>query len=270
MRKNIAFIYDFDGTLSPMNMQEYSFMDAVGVCDKNAFWAECRQMATDHNANSVLCYMRLMLEKSRANHTPITRQKFVGYGLGVELYPGVSEWFGLVNGIGESMGLDIRHYINSSGLLEIIEGTPIAKSFNGIYASSYMYDENGVAIWPATAIDFTAKTQVLWMINKGVERPSDAADINKSMPTEDRPVPFTNMLYFGDGETDVPSMQIVRSYGGHSFAVYNPDDNTKMRLAQKLLADRRVNYALEADYRQGSELFRTITGILEDIASAGR
>lgn len=261
----VAFIYDFDGTLSPRNMQEYDFLRVVGIDDAQAFWRECDLLKEQQDANGILCSMRMMLEKSREKHVPVTRETFVRYGKSVELYQGVVEWFELTRQLGHQLGLDIHHYINSSGMTEIIEGTPIAYEFDAIYASRYMYDENGVAVWPATAVDFTSKTQVLWMINKGILRISDAARINQPMAQENRPVPFSHMLYFGDGETDVPSMQVVKMFGGHAFAVYNPDDVRKQQLAEQLVAENRAHFALPADYRQQSVLYEQVKNVLSQI-----
>lgn len=264
----VAFIYDFDGTLSPRNMQEYDFLRAVGIDDAKAFWRECDELRERQDANGILCSMRMMLEKSREKHVPVTRETFVRYGQSVELYRGVTEWFDLTRQLGRELGLDVRHYINSSGMTEIIEGTPIAHEFEAIYASRYMYDENGVAVWPAAAVDFTSKTQVLWMINKGILRLSDAARINQPMAAEDRPVPFSHMLYFGDGETDVASMQVVKMFGGHAFAVYNPDDEHKQYLAEQLVTENRARFALPADYRKGGRLYEKVKGVLAQIASS--
>lgn len=266
--KKVALIYDFDGTLSPRNMQEYEFLHAVGIDDADQFWDECNELRARENASSVLCYMRLMLEKSRANHIPVTRDTMVKYGQHIGLFEGVKEWFGKTRQLGQELGLEIHHYINSSGLTEIIEGTPIAGEFDTIYASRFMYDENGVAVWPATAIDFTSKTQVLWMINKGIRKVSDAADINLPMAEDKRPIPFAQMLYFGDGETDVPSMQVVKMFGGHAFAVYNPEDDKKKEMAKRLVEEGRAHYALEADYREGSTLWEQVKEVLLKVESA--
>lgn len=263
--KQVAFIYDFDGTLSPRNMQEYDFLRAVGIDDAKAFWKECDELMLRENANGILCSMRMMLEKSREKHVPVTRETFVRYGRSVELYAGVTEWFEATRQLGRELGLEVHHYINSSGMAEIIEGTPIYKEFDEVYASRFMYDENGVAVWPATAVDFTSKTQVLWMINKGIQKVCDAARINQPMPQEERPVPFSHMLYFGDGETDVPSMQVVKMFGGHAFAVYNPDDERKQHLAEQLVAENRAHFALPANYGIDKALFEQVRQVLTEI-----
>ena len=262
----IALIYDFDGTLSPGNMQEYRFMEAIGVDDKDAFWQEVDQMRDMHNANQILCSMRMMIEKARAAHVPITRSSFQNFGANIPLFPGVVEWFENINKIGEQLGLEVRHYINSSGMREMIEGTEIASYFSAIYASSFMYDENGVAVWPASCIDFTNKTKILSMINKGIEKLSQAEHVNQVMPENERPIPFQHMIYFGDGETDVPSMRMVRKYGGHAICVYDPTNEKKVTLAKKLRLENRINSALPADYQVGSMLYEHVVSLLKILA----
>lgn len=266
MTPTIALIYDFDGTLSPMNMQEYDFLKAIGISDKAQFWAESQQQIEDQEASNVLSYMKLMIEKSHAAKKPINRDTFRGYGASVELFPGVKEWFKAINSYGARQGVKVEHYINSSGLKEMIEGTPIAKEFEEIYACSFMYDENGVACWPAVAVDFTAKTQFLFMINKGIRRISENYRVNEYLPDAERPVPFSHMIYLGDGETDIPCMKLVKQYGGRSIAVYNGERREEKRgILEKLIANDRVNYVCEADYRKDSNLFRTVGAIIRKI-----
>ena len=267
MRKRkptVALIYDFDGTLSPLNMQEYDFLKAIGIKDKKKFWAENSEMVSQHNASNILCYMKLMLEKARAAHVSVKRQQFVDFGKSIELYNGVKEWFGLINDLGKKIGVNIEHYINSSGLKEMIEGTPIAKEFKEIYACSFMYEDD-VAVWPSVAVDFTAKTQYLFMINKGISKISDNARVNEYKPYEERAIPFEHMLYFGDGTTDIPCMKLVKQQGGYSFAVYKPRDGKKKTAAGKLVAEKRVNFVCPADYSKGSEIYKIVEAIINSI-----
>ena len=263
-KPTVALIYDFDGTLSPSNMQEYDFLKAIGVKDKQKFWAENAEMVSKQNASSILCYMRLMLDKARAAHVSIKRQQFVDFGKSIELYKGVEEWFGLINELGKKAGVNIEHYINSSGLREMIEGTPIAKEFKEIYACSFMYEDD-VAVWPAVAVDFTAKTQFLFMINKGISKVRDNARVNEYKPDEERAVPFQHMLYFGDGETDIPCMKLVKQQGGCSFAVYKPRNPKKKAAAEKLVKENRVNFVCQADYSKDSEIYKVVEALIHKI-----
>lgn len=263
-KPTIALIYDFDGTLSPSNMQEYDFLKAIGLKNKKNFWAENSDMVTKHNASNVLCYMKLMLDKAKAAHVSIKRQQFVDFGKNIELYAGVKEWFGLINKLGKEIGVNIEHYINSSGLYEMIEGTPIAKEFKEIYACSFIYEDD-VAVWPSVAVDFTAKTQFLFMINKGIKRISENSRVNEYTPDEERAIPFQHMLYFGDGETDIPCMKLVKQQGGCSFAVYKPRSAKKKAAAGKLVKEDRVNFVCQADYTEGSEIHRIVEAVIKRI-----
>ena len=258
----VALIYDFDGTLAPGNMQEFSFFQAVKK-NKKKFWENSNQMAKDNDANSILCYMRSMIKDAEYHGVARTKQSFQQFGKDVKLFKGVKEWFKLINKYGKDKKLDIEHYIISSGLKEMIEGTPIAKEFKNIYACSFLYDVDGVAYWPAVAVDYTTKTQFLFKINKGIEKVSDNTKINEYIPESERRVPFEQMIYFGDGETDIPCMKMVKVHGGHSIAVY--DKQNKKQTALKLIEEDRVNFVCKADYSEGEELHSVVTTIIDKI-----
>ncbi len=260
----VALVYDFDGTLSPRNMQEFGFIQAIGK-DPDEFWQRNQRLSEDNDANSVLCYMYLMLKEAHTNNISLRRESFHHFGAQVELFDGVCQWFELINEYGRSLGFDIKHYINSSGLKEMIEGTSIANQFENIFACSYLYDVDGVAYWPAVAVDFTAKTQFLFKINKGINTVSDNRKINEFIPEEQRPVPFKHMIYFGDGDTDIPSMKMVKEHGGHAIAVYG--NESKRATASRLIKENRADYACFADYRQGHEMHQLVTKILNKIKS---
>lgn len=260
----VALIYDFDGTLSPGNMQEFGFIQATGKT-KDEFWKRNRQLAEGKDANGILTYMYLMLSEAKANNISLKRDSFRDFGKDIALFKGVKEWFALVNDYGRSIGLEVKHYINSSGLKEMIEGSPIAHEFENIYACSFLYDVDDIAYWPAVAIDYTAKTQFLFKINKGIREVSDNRKINKFIPENERPVPFTRMIYFGDGETDIPCMKMIKEHGGHSIAVYDKADKNKEETALQLIRDNRVNFICPADYREGKEIYDVVTNILNKI-----
>lgn len=261
----VALIYDFDGTLSPQNMQEYGFMKAVDIRRPEEFWEKASALADETDTSGILCYMKTMIDASREKNRPFTREQFREYGASVKLFKGVKEWFGLINRIGGEYGLCIEHYINSSGLKEMIEGTPIAGEFKKIYACNFLYDANGAACWPGVAVDYTNKTQFMFKINKGIEEVSDNRRINEYIPEEERRVPFRRMIYFGDGETDIPSMKMVRQNGGYSIAVYKPRDRRKKETADRLILDNRVNFVCPADYSEGSAIYDVVTTILKKI-----
>lgn len=259
---NVALVYDFDGTLAPGNMQEFGFVQAIGK-DPNEFWNRTYEMAVGNDASTILCYMYLMLQEAKANGISLKRDNFRKFGSMIKLYQGVEEWFSLINQYGKSIGLNIQHYINSSGLKEMVEGTSIAKEFENIYACSFLYDTEGNAYWPAVAVDYTTKTQFLFKINKGIKEVSDNKKINEYVAKEDRPIPFERMIYFGDGETDVPSMSVVKSQGGHAIAVYG--DPMKKATATKLINANRVDFMCMADYSEGREVYDTVCRILNKI-----
>lgn len=261
-KPTVALIYDFDGTLSPGNMQEFGFMQAIGK-DKDEFWEKNRKLSEENDANGILCYMYLMIRAAKENDLSLRREAFKRFGADVKLFPGVKEWFSITRQYGKELGLEVKHYINSSGLKEMIEGTPIAHEFENIYACSFLYNPDGIAYWPAVAVDYTAKTQFLFKINKGIKEVSDNRKINEYVPEEERPIPFERMIYFGDGETDIPCMKMVKDHGGHSIAVYG--DNKKKGTAYKLIKENRVNFACLADYSEGKEIHEVVKQILQKI-----
>ena len=262
----IALIYDFDGTLAAGNMQEYDFIPAVGKSNFE-FWDASNALAEEQDADQVLTYMALMIHEAQAKGLSLRREAFQESGKRVELFPGVLEWFDRINAYGEERGIRILHYINSSGLKEIIEGTSIAHEFKNIYACSFLYNVDGIAYWPAVAVNYTNKTQFIFKINKGVESVYDTRKVNEYMEESRRPVPFSRMIYVGDGMTDIPCMRLVKNYGGHSIAVYNPDDKGKRKEMNTLIRDNRVNFVCSADYSDGSEIDTVVKTIIDKIAA---
>ncbi len=263
-RITVALIYDFDGTLAPGNMQEYDFIPSVGLTPAE-FWKESNDLAESSDADPVLAYMAKMIECARRKGLSLRRETFEASGRTIPLYEGVKEWFGRINAYGAERGIDVQHYINSSGIKEIIEGTPIAGEFRNIFASSFLYDEAGEAYWPAVGINYTYKTQFIYKINKGIDSVSDSRLVNRYMPEEERPVQFKHMIFIGDGTTDIPCMRLVRSQGGHSIAVYNPPDRQAFEAMRKLIDEGRATYVCPADYRDGGEVDTLVKTIIEKI-----
>ena len=259
-----ALIYDFDGTLSPGNMQEFGFIQAVGKT-KEEFWKMSDGIAVGQDASNVLAYMKLMFDEARKAGIPLRRSKFKEFGKHIELFEGVKEWFSLVNEYGRQKGVRVEHYINSSGLKEIIEGSPIAKEFKHIYAGTFIYNADGVAEWPGIAVDHTAKTQFLFKISKGITSQHDSKMVNSSMADDKKRIPFSHMIYFGDGETDIPCMKIVGMFGGNPIAVYAPDSAKKKATAQKLQRQGRVKFITPATYTQDSRTFKIVAAIIDKI-----
>ena len=267
MRKKpiVALIYDFDGTLSPGNMQEFGFIQAVGKT-KEEFWRMSDNIAIGQDASNVLAYMKLMFDEAKSNGMSLRREDLRKFGGDIELFEGIADWwFDAVNRYGRQQGVVVEHYINSSGLKEIIEGSPIAGKFKHIFAGSFIYDGNGEAQWPGVAVDYTAKTQFLFKINKGIFSARDNKKVNESVAEEKKRVPFTHMIYFGDGDTDVPCMKIVKMFGGHSVAVWNPGNQSKTHSAGKLKRQGRVDFAIPASYGPDSGAYRLVCAIINKI-----
>ena len=266
MRKQpiVALIYDFDGTLSPGNMQEFGFIQALGKSPKE-FWQESDSIAVGQDASNILSYMKLMFDEAKSAGIKLRREDFKRFGASVELFNGVTEWFGLINSYGKERGVKIEHYINSSGLAEMIEGTSIAKEFKRIFACTFIYNSEGEAEWPGVAVDYTAKTQFIFKINKGILSIRDNKKVNESRDEDKKRVPFPHMIYFGDGETDVPCMKIVKMFGGNSIAVYNPEIKKKVNVAKKLLRQHRVNFIAPADYTKESRAYQVVCAIVDKI-----
>lgn len=258
----IALLYDFDKTLCTQDMQNYAFIPSLGMQPKD-FWYEANTFGWREHMDGILAYMYTMLRKSREKGLSLRREALVEMGRSIVLFPGVKEWFSRINAFGESLGVEIEHYILSSGLREIIEGSGISHEFREIYASEFYYDETGAPVWPKLDVNFTAKTQFVYRINKGVLDVANDKDLNASMPDDSKRVPFTNMIYVGDGLSDVPCMKMMRTYGGQAIAVYQPESRTAV---EELLARGRVDFIFPADYREGTDLDKTVKNIIRKMA----
>ncbi|MFR9504074.1 MAG: HAD family hydrolase [Rikenellaceae bacterium] len=264
----VALIYDFDGTLSPGNMQEHDFIPAVGKSNKE-FWSEANAIAEKQDADGILTYMAAMIEAARTKGMSLKREMFQASGAKVTLFEGVEQWFSRINAYGAQKGIKVLHYINSSGLTEMIEGTAIAHEFRKIYACSFLYNEEGEAYWPAAAVNYTNKTQFIFKINKGVESVYDSTEVNRFIEESDRPVPFKHMIYIGDGTTDIPCMRLVKNFGGRSIAVYNPSESIPSGM-ESLIRDNRVNHVCPANYSEGEPIDMLVKMIIDKIETDHR
>lgn len=267
-----ALIYDFDGTLARGNMQEVTFIPSVGM-DIGDFWGEADRLTRSADGDNILMYMQLMLQRARQNDRPITRKLLAEHGEDVKLFDGLKSdltgtgWFGRIDAIGATYGLEIEHYIISAGLEEMIDGCPIRDAFHHVFASKFAYDGHGVAIWPAVGVNYTTKTQYLFRINKGVLNHWDHERINRFTADEDRAIPFERMIFLGDGDTDVPTMKMMHTKGGFSIAVYDPRNSEKdQKKIYSLISEDRVNFVAAADYREGQPLDLIVKGLIGRIA----
>jgi len=266
---HVAISYDFDGTLAPGNMQEYDFIPALKMRSKE-FWQTVNELAKKHEMDLILAYMHAMLEEARKSRVAVRKTDFKNFGTHIKLFPGVQDWFERINAYAKSKGVKLEHFIISSGIREMVEGTPIYKEFKKIYASGFMFDHNGVACWPALAVNYTTKTQYLFRINKGSLDVHDNSIINKFVPKELRPIPFERMIFVGDGETDIPCMRLVKDQGGHSIAVYNPGKRGAKKHAERLIEEGRATLFTTADYNEGSAIDSAIKAIIDKIEATSR
>ena len=257
----VALLYDFDKTLCTRDMQEYTFIPSLGM-EPDDFWGEAGVVAKREQMDSVLAYMYCMIDQSNKKGIPFTRENLLECGKHIVYHQGVTEWFKRINEYGKQAGVQVEHYVLSSGLKEIIDGSEIAKYFKKIFASEFMYNEEGHAMWAKMAVNYTNKTQFVYRINKGVLDINNNVDLNKSQPDEDRRVFFRNMVYIGDGLTDVPCMKLVKQSGGHSIALYHPGEKDKV---QPLLKHERVDWIFEADFREGGALDDAVRTLISQL-----
>ncbi len=260
-KTTIALMYDFDKTLCDKDMQEYSFIPSIGM-NAEEFWGEANKIAQKNGMDRILAYMYLMIKQAKKNDIPITKEAFMELGKDVELIKGVDTWFDRLEKYAQKLNIEIEHYIISSGLSEIIQGTEIAKYFKRIYACEFHYNERGNADWAQQAINFTSKTQFIFRISKGVLDTSEDYVLNSYVAPDDRRIPYRNMIYIGDGLTDVPCMTVVKSRGGESIAIYHQDELDK---AHKLILENRVGYMAFADYSEGSKLEKIVKQIINQM-----
>lgn len=259
----MAICYDFDGTLAPGNLQEYGFIKKLGLTPQE-FWLCSNSLAKEKMADDILAYMKVTIDESRKRNLPVTRDDFLEYGKSVKFYQGVLGWFDRINDYAAEKGVKIDHYIISSGLKEMIEGTPIADKFTEIFASSFMYDDYGAAVWPAIVLNYTSKTQYMFRINKGCLDVTDNEGVNRHVDKSCRPMPFENMIYIGDGSTDIPCMAMLNKAGGHTLAVYEKGCEGH---AERLNQDGRAQMVAAADYSENKAIDVFVKAVIDKICS---
>ena len=262
----LAVCYDFDRTLTPGDMQAQGFIQSVGA-DVNEFWKQSNEFAINNNMDMNLAYMLAMVKRARGKFY-VTREALKSYGARIKLYEGAEGWFDRITGYGRQRGIAVEHYVISSGIKEMIEGTAVAGKFRKIYASSFAYDEYGAPEWPAQTINYTNKTQFLFRIEKGCLDINDHEGVNRFIPPEKLRVPLRNMVYIGDSDTDIPCMKLVNSSGGHAIGVYDPEGSRDK--VYRLMANNRIKYYAPADYREGSRLDVLLKAIIDKTAAYER
>ncbi len=264
-RPVLAICYDFDKTLSPDDMQAQGYIQSVGY-DVQKFWDESNDLAKANDMDNNLAYMWKMVQESEGRMV-FNKEKLAEYGARVKLFDGVEDWFERIRAYGKTRNVIVEHYIISSGLKEMIERTKMARAdaFEKIYASSFYFNDRGVAKWPAQVINYTSKTQFLFRIEKGVLDINDPG-VNAYFSPEEIRVPFRNMVYIGDSDTDIPCMKLVNTYGGHSIGVYDPATQNKKKV-YKMMHDKRIRYYAPANYTERSELDLLVKAIIDKTAA---
>lgn len=264
--KTVAFMYDFDETLSKGYMQDYSLIPLLDEENKQ-FWENVNAVGKKENMDGVLAYLFVIMQKAKQKNISIDQQTLMSHGKSIEFFEGVEQWFDRINCYGKELGLNIEHYVISSGMKEIIEGSSIAKYFKKIFACSYCYDENGIPYWPKQAVNYTNKTQYIYRIRKNeMDDLNNSASVN-DLVDEGKKLPYRHMVYLGDGMTDIPCMKLIKSKGGFSVCVFNPELQKAKNTAKKIFGDGRVNFIAPADYRDNSKLDTMIKSLLKILAN---
>ncbi|MFV0322699.1 MAG: HAD family hydrolase [Alphaproteobacteria bacterium] len=262
--KNIAFVYDFDGTLTPQDSFTYSVLPALGM-DRFRFWENVDKLGSHKQADPHGAGMLYLKQLAESQNITLTRDWFAATASNLTFCEGIeSEWFPHINSFASALGFKPRHYIISAGQLEVIEACKIAPEFDGIYANEFFYDDNGKAQWPAHIVNSTNKLQFLFRIHKGLFDLGNYLELYEHMPHINRLVPFENIIFIGDGETDVPCMKVTKNRGGLALSVYPNDDYRNT--AQRLYAQNRVEACFRADYRKNSPLSQYIIEHLQKLA----
>lgn len=252
----VAIMYDFDKTLSTTDMQNYSFIPALGMTP-NEFWGATGEFSKKTGVERILSYMYVMIAKCREKGIKLTREFLKECGKNIKYHPGVETWFDRINKYGKENGVEVEHYLVSSGTKEILEGCSIYKYFTKVYGCEFYY-ENGEPVWPKLAINYTQKTQFFFRIAKGATEISNDDGVNEKR-TELR-VPYTNIVYIGDGMTDVACMTLVNKNNGYSIGVYTADNKENVNQIRK---DKRCKYVVPADYSKNSDMEKVMKLIID-------
>lgn len=263
-RTKVALVYDFDDTLSTTYMQDYFLIPELGMKPAD-FWKVANEWSAENGVDQIMGSMFYFKKTAEEKGYALTKENLKTCGEGIVFFKGVEEWFTRINAYARHLDLDVEHYIISSGYEEIIEGCSIRKYFKDVYGCAFAYGDDGLPVWPARVVNYSGKVQYLSKINKGLGKFDDKA-VNEYTPDDKRRIPFSRIIYFGDGMTDIPSMKMVRDHGGFAIAVYKPHSKLKEK-AIKLLKDKRVNFALSADYSEGKEIDTVIKTILNKLAT---
>jgi len=256
----VAIMYDFDKTLSTSDMQNYSFIPNLGLTPQE-FWGKTQEFSEKYGVERILSYMYVMLKLAKDKGIKMTRKYLQSCGENIEFYPGVLTWFKRINSYAEKRGIQVEHYLVSSGTREIVEGCPIYKEFKKVYGCEFFYNQSHEACWPKFVINYTQKTQFYFKISKGVSDAKDDIKVNERLGKHR--VPYRNIIYLGDGMTDVACMTVVKQNGGNAIGVYKDEFKEQ---AKKLYDDERVSFVCKGDYSAGSQIEKVVHLIIDSIA----
>ena len=256
----VAIMYDFDKTLSTTDMQNYAFIPNLDMSPEE-FWGSTGAFAQKEGVERILSYMYMMIYHAKRKGIKMTKEYLMECGKNIKFFPGVQGWFKRINEYGESKGVKVEHYLVSSGTKEILMGCSIFNEFTEAWGCEYYFDkESGEPIWPKLAINYTQKTQFFYRVAKGATNVQDDAGVNKK--NKNLRIPYRNIIYMGDGMTDIPAMTLVKHNGGHSIALHQGDNES----VKEIYSDERCNFICKADYSSGSELDKVIKLIIESIS----
>jgi 2-hydroxy-3-keto-5-methylthiopentenyl-1-phosphate phosphatase len=257
----VAILYDFDSTLATSDMQNFGFIPALGMTPAE-FWGKTTEFSNKTGVERTLSYLYMMCKMTKEKGIKMTEEWLHTMGENIEFFPGVLDWFSHINQFGLEHGVKVEHYLISSGNKEIVAGCKIAKEFRVLYACEFLFDPiTKEPVWPKLAINFTQKTQYFFRISKGVYDANDDVGVNSKTP--EHRIPYSNIIYIGDGMTDIPAMIIAKNNGGKSIAVYPRGQEDKV---ETLYRDGRVNYVCPADYRAGKDLDKVMQLIIQGVA----
>lgn len=264
----IGLIYDYDQTLSPNYMQDEVLFPHFGI-NPTQFWKKSRELVDSEGYDGELAYLKALLDYLAMDRPTNADLRRLGGNL--KFYPGLPALFEELNVVLTDqhcmLGIKVEHYIVSSGLKALLDGSQLAPHVKKIFGCEFGEDADGRITFPKRVISHTTKTQYLFRINKGMLEPNE--DVNDHMAPELRPIPFQNMIYVGDGPTDVPCFTLMKKYGGHALAVYNPTETNRSSFKKcyqlSALADR-VKHIAPADYRPGSHLRLLLEEMVTEIA----
>ncbi len=266
----LAIVYDFDHTLSPHYMQDHTILRRAGV-DPSEFWLSCTTLIKERGYDQELAYMKRMLDYDGIRK--LSNADLQAMGPDLTFFPGVPDFFEELNAIVQQTryaewDIHLEHYVVSSGLKAILDGSNIAKHVKAIFGCEFDEDQGHIH-FPKRTISHTQKTQFLFRVNKGLINLDQ--DVNDHMPEEARRVPFGHMIYVGDGPTDVPCFTVIKKNGGLAVAVYNPHDTTRKSFKKCYdLAHHadRVHFMAPADYQTGSQLRLILEQHLTEMADS--